>query len=327
MRDATIDALKGAAIIGAVAIHVLTAGRGASVAEIVLLGIATRFSTPAFFFASGWLNRPRPGEKPLGFVIKRARRLALPYIIWAAAGIAFYLSFRGWPGWQVVTWGLVSGQVPGAYQLYFLPALLQCYPLLYLSKRGQVAVAAVSFASLAAMDAAVIMYPAAAGAVIAAARSTFLPWAGYFLLGRLLREEGFDPRRVSLPLLAAGSAAGLVVLAGNIVLDLRLGAPAYAAADFFKPGAALYAAPVTLLIFALAARLGALIRPLAALGYLSGGVFFSFTAVLWVLGIALPGLFAPGLLVPATLAALAVSALLAMAVRRAGAGRVFFATS
>ncbi|MGB9887896.1 MAG: acyltransferase [Moorellales bacterium] len=310
-RDRSIDALKGAAIAGVVAIHVLAvAGRGTPM-EVFLLGVAARFSTPAFFFASGWLFRPKPGETLRAYLVRRAKKLLPPYLAWVAADLALSCLLLRRPSWREALWTCLTGQGMVMWQLYFIPALLQCCLFAFLSRRAAAAVAVLSFASLVGTDAAALAEPEAAGAVIAAVRSTWLPWVGYFLLGRLLREAGFDPRRANSPLLALASAGGLLALSGNAALDLRAGVPPLAALDFFKPGVALCAVPAILLILALAEKAGAAARLLAALGRRSAGVYFVHMAVLWSLWAAGPGLFSPGLLVPTALLALGASALAA----------------
>lgn len=311
VRDPNIDALKGAAIAGVVAIHVLAAaGRGTPL-EVFLLGVATRFSLPAFFFTSGWLFRPGAGETLKVYLLRRAGKLLPPYLAWVAADLALSCILFRYLSWREALWVLLTGQGLLMWQLNFIPALLQCYFFAFLSRRAALAVAVLSFTSLAAIDAAALAKPEAAGMVIAAVRSTWLLWAGYFLLGRLLREAGFDPRRANLPLLALASASGLLALSGNVAFDLRAGVPLLIALGVFKPGGALYALPTTLLILALAGRAGVLGRVLAALGRRSAGVYFVHMAVLWGLKSTLPGFFSPGLLVFALLTALTASALAA----------------
>lgn len=309
MRDTGIDALKGAAIVAVVAIHILAVAGRAMPLETFLLGVATRFSTPAFFFASGWLSQRRPGETLGAYLLRRAQKLLPPYFAWLAADLALsYLLFHR-PSWREALWVFFSGQGLLMWQLYFVPSLLQCYFLAFLGRRAAIPMMVLSFVSLVAVDIAIALRPETAGAVIAAVRSTWLPWAGYFLMGRLLRETGFAFRQPRPLLLAAASAVGLLALAGNTALDLRAGVPSSAALDFFKPAAVLYAVPMTLLILSLADRAGATGRLFAALGRRSAGIYFVHMAFIWALKSALPGLFSPGILVFALLTALAVSAL------------------
>jgi len=298
VRDSNIDALKGAAIIGVVGIHVLTIAGRAAPLEFFVLGILTRFSTPAFFFASGWLNQ-LPGNSKnfvslLALLYRRARRLAPAWVFWTAASFAvcrvYGIITADWPSYLQAA---ITGNAPFAYQLYYVPVLLECCLLLLLSRRMMFFVALLSFCFLVAIDLAVCAFPATAGKILTFARPAWVSWAGYFLTGYILREIWEAPD--SPWCLLASVAAGLEVLTFDIGFNLYSGVDIFAAVDFIKPGAAVYSLPVILLLMSLPP-----VKVLCFLGRFSAGIYFCHLLVLFALLQVSFNLFAPGRLLLTT---------------------------
>jgi surface polysaccharide O-acyltransferase-like enzyme len=138
-----LDAVKGLAIAGVVMIHLtslaITGPRGTGQTLAALCNQLARFSVPAFILLAGVLlshGRFSSARFSYGtFLLRRARTLAIPYLIWTALSLALMpLTFKN----VILTVLLGKGFF---HQLYFVPLIFQLYMLspLFLGATGTAA--------------------------------------------------------------------------------------------------------------------------------------------------------------------------------------------
>jgi surface polysaccharide O-acyltransferase-like enzyme len=155
--------------------------------------LIVRFSVPAFVLLAGMVLAYRYGEQRLGreFLLKRARRTLVPFLVWAPLFCVFDL--------------VVSGEIPmsaravadwfanGAGHLYFLILVPQLYLLMLLwpaGRRRTAMVAAAAVAVMLALDTVRLYVPMSSGAARQATLmhgfEEFPFWVGYFAVGVLV---------------------------------------------------------------------------------------------------------------------------------------------
>ena len=137
-RIASIEYIRGIAMLGVVGIHTgaySLSNPHVNIHLFALLEIVSRFSVPIFFFVSAFglflhddLSKP---FRYLSFLMRRAKAVLLPYIVWSL----LYMTHYTWVSGDSLIWekpliyefflfGLAS------YQLYFLVILLWFYALM-----------------------------------------------------------------------------------------------------------------------------------------------------------------------------------------------------
>jgi peptidoglycan/LPS O-acetylase OafA/YrhL len=291
MLNDVVKAVKGLAIIAVVAIHVLSSAQEIVLSDVFLLGVVTRFCTPIYFFVSGYLNYSsyRKDFSLKRLVLRRICRLMPAYFLWSLAGFLVYVFvYKGPASPPFVAARLLTGQVPGAFQLYYIPALLQCYLFLPAARSslGYLLVA-FSFLFLVCFDGMCLSYPGKAVEAVALIRSTCLPWAGYFLAGCLYARSG--GQNAKLPVVCLLVLAGAVALTADVILNLSVGVPPAVAIDFFKPGIFVYSLALAIFLF----RVFSFWRPkiFVVLGSYSFEIYLCHYTVIYALGAVCPDLF------------------------------------
>lgn len=220
-RTAWLDLARVGAIAAVLVVHVtMNAVNGARTPEgsaswwaANVLNSASRWCVPVFLMVSGaLLLDPRKADRPRDFYRRRLARIGIPVLVWTAVYLAFRRLYLG----ENVTAQEAARDVASGtpfLQLYFLYVLLGLYlltPFLRIilrasTRRMQVGFAAVLLA-LGAVD-------QVAGSLLGAGESTaatrFLPFAGYYVAGWVLRDVVLGRRR--LVAAVATWAAGFVV--------------------------------------------------------------------------------------------------------------------
>ena len=140
-RDAGIDLIKAAAILGVVMLHVSTGALGAAIGSAPWLGAlfwtcAVRASVPLFFLCSGALLLPPEKDLPLRRLYgKNFLKLVVAMLVWAVFYKVFHLltggAFSAGALWQSVKEVLVFNQ---EFHLYYLHILLLVYAFLPLTR-------------------------------------------------------------------------------------------------------------------------------------------------------------------------------------------------
>lgn len=189
-----------------------------------LLDSASRWCVPVFLMVSGaLLLDPRRTDRPRDFYRRRLARIGVPLVVWTGA----YLGFRAvWFG--DLDPGRAARDVAAGtpfLQLYFLYVLAVLYvltPFLRLVVRHATHRMQAAFAGvLLALGAADQLLSAFLDVGGASAATRFLPYAGYFTLGWLLRDVPLTRRAVRAAALAftgmVAATAGLVALSAAFV--------------------------------------------------------------------------------------------------------------
>ncbi len=133
-RLAAIEYIRGISMMGVIGIHVgsqYLMNTAANINLVALFEVATRFSVPIFFFISAFglfynLDMDRPFDFR-HFLVRRAKTVLIPYIVWSAFylahdGLFYGVGFPDLPHFLVL---LFFGNAK--YQLYFLVILLWFY--------------------------------------------------------------------------------------------------------------------------------------------------------------------------------------------------------
>lgn len=179
---------------------------------------ALRWCVPVFVMISGaLLLDPRRIERPRRFYARRMSRIGVPLIVWTL----LYLGFRRWWLGQDLSLGDATRTVLAGspfLQLYFLYVLVGLYaiaPFLkvvirHTTRRMQAGLAAVLI-GFGAVDQ---VADTLAGVGGSSAATRFLPFAGYFVAGWVLRDIALTPQRVRA---AAGVFTVSVVATGALV--------------------------------------------------------------------------------------------------------------
>lgn len=222
-----LDVTRVVAIVAVVLIHVLAplvTGRWASEGSAGwwtanVIDSALRWCVPVFVMISGaLLLDPRRVERPRDFYLRRLGRVGVPLIVWTLV----YLGFRQW--WleeDLSVEDAARGVLAGTpfLQLYFLYVLVGLYALApflkiiirHTTRRMQAGLAGVLI-GIGALDQVASML---VGAGSSTAATRFLPFAGYFVAGWVLRDIRLTPYRVRVAaVLFATSVAATAGLVG-----------------------------------------------------------------------------------------------------------------
>jgi surface polysaccharide O-acyltransferase-like enzyme len=334
------DALRALAALAVIVVHTThwaLQDQGADAAVWYSVTLLARFCVPAFVLLTGLVLAYRYGEQPLGrdFLLRRARRTLLPWVIWAPI---FCVADIAWTGEIHADWGAVRDWWSlGAGHLYFLILVPQLYLLMLLwpARRRTSAVAAgVAVAVQIALCAVRLYAPMQGGllqqGVLNHGFEGFPFWIGWFAIGvaagRSLAGRG---RAATTPLRAWPFATAIAPAAFVLLwLDTRgMASQSYATGTgaFLRPlilpftlavcGAAVLGAPAVL------RRMPRLQRATMTFSRHSLGVYIVHPLLIAAVGRAiagglhqhLPWSIGPVLLLTASVAAgaLLVSALLA----------------
>ncbi len=292
-RTAWMDGARVLAILAVVLIHVLAptvGGRGVTTGDAAwwlanVLNSASRWCVPVFLMIAGALALdPARTARPREFYRRRWTRVGVPLVFWTA----FYLVFRALvlePGLTFVGAAADVGRGAPFLQLYFLyvlAGLVLITPFLKVVTRHATWRMTFAFAvvllALGVVDQA-LTFAAGAGEPNAATR--FLPFAGYYVLGWVLRDvvPGRRGRRLALGVLAGSVAAvvGIAAVAGFGSVGR------YAYGFLSPPVAAMSVAAYLLLHVWLSRPSGRLARAAAVAAPLAFGVFLVHGAL--VLGV------------------------------------------
>ncbi|MFC6201176.1 acyltransferase [Lactiplantibacillus nangangensis] len=126
-RYLSMDTLRGLAILGVLLIHVSGLYVSSSWSGLILNQLS-RFAVPAFLFLSGWglTMSGKINIDYLGYIIKQAKRLLVPYVLWS---IAYWLvNFKASISIHSII-ALMSGLLLGTtkYHLYYIPITFVFY--------------------------------------------------------------------------------------------------------------------------------------------------------------------------------------------------------
>ena len=333
-REDRLDALRGLAIVGVVAIHVATSlfpvvpGPRLPAALLVAPTQLFESAVPIFFMVTGVVlaGRPRAGEDRWLFLRSRLRRLALPLLAWAVVAVVVDAALgtappAGGRGWLTA---LLLGD--RNFALYFLVAAVQVSVVIALlprraAARQRVVVGLVAVQALAVLALQAFAGPTSRPAVSADRYANYIGlfWVGYAGLGILAA-----PRLRRLARLGPGAAACLLAVALPVWAMSALAADRGWTLHIYESPCCLVLAPIVALLAwrALTSAPAPLTGRLAALGRLSYGIYLGQVVVLPVVGRGLRHTWSAGpgerlLLWPAvTAAALVGCALVAAVVRR-----------
>ncbi len=245
-REATgwFDLARVLAILAVVVVHETSVAVGARAAgepatatwwTANVLDSACRWCVPVFLMVSGaLLLDPRRTDRPRDFYRKRLARIGIPLVVWTAV----YLAFRAFYLEDDLDAEQAARDVAAGtpfLQLYFLYVLGVLYlltPFLRLvvrhaTHRMQAAFAAVLL-GLGAVDQVLSSFFDVGGA---SAATRFLPYAGYFTLGWLLRDVPLTRRVVRL---------AAVAFVASVVATALLVAVSAVAVGWGTPGKYLY---------------------------------------------------------------------------------------
>jgi surface polysaccharide O-acyltransferase-like enzyme len=197
-------------------------------ANVVDSGV--RWCVPVFLMVSGaLLLDPRRTERPRDFYRRRLGRIGVPLAVWTAV----YLAFRAlYLGDDLDAHRAARDVAAGTpfLQLYFLYVLGVLYlltPFLRVIVRHTTYRMQAAFAGLllglGAVDQVLASFLAVGGA---SAATRFLPYAGYFTVGWLLRDVPLTTRHVRIAAAAfAGSVAATAALVAVTAIGAGYGSP------------------------------------------------------------------------------------------------------
>ena len=227
------DLARVLAILAVVVVHATseqvvsrTAGDPATAAwwTANLLDSASRWCVPVFLMVSGaLLLDPRRTDRPRDFYRRRLARIGVPLVVWTLVYLVFRAAWFGDLDPADAARDVAAGTP--FLQLYFLYVLAVLYvltPFLRLvvrhaTHRMQAAFGGVLL-GLGAADQVLSAFLDVGGA---SAATRFLPYAGYFTLGWLLRDLPLTRRAVRAAALAftamVAATAGLVALSAAFV--------------------------------------------------------------------------------------------------------------
>lgn len=292
-----LDLARVAAIGAVVLVHVVAPAvngtwvtEGSSswwVADVV--DAASRWCVPVFVMVSGALVLdPRKVERPRDFYRRRLARIGIPLVVWTI----IYLGFRRWVLAEPLTPGEAGRDVLAGtpfLQLYFLFVLLGLYaiaPFLRIvvrhsTRRMQIGLVAVLLA-LGIVDQAASAVAGVGGANVA---TRFLPFAGYFVAGWVLRDIVIGRTHVRAAAVAfVASVTITAALTGLVTVPSGWGAGGRYLYSFLSPAVVVMSLAAFVLLRALGRRLdsrrgGAL----SAIAGLTFGVFLVHPLVLYPL--------------------------------------------
>lgn len=262
-RTTWMDGARVLAILAVVLIHVLAPtveGRGVDVGDAGwwlanLLNSASRWSVPVFLMIAGALALdPARTARPRDFYRRRWARIGVPLLFWTA----FYLGFRSLllePGLTAVDAASDVGRGAPFLQLYFLyvlAGLVVITPFLKVVTRHATWRMTFGFgAVLLGLGIAdqVLTYLTGAGDPNAATR--FVPFAGYYVLGWVLRDVVLRRRGVLVAAAVLLTAVGTVAVLASVQEFGAVGRYAY---GFLSPPVAAMSVAAYLLLHALLAN-------------------------------------------------------------------------
>jgi surface polysaccharide O-acyltransferase-like enzyme len=195
-----------------------------------LVDSAVRWCVPVFLMVSGaLLLDPRRTDRPRDFYRRRLGRIGVPLAVWTV----LYLAFRAvYLGDDLDAQRAVRDVANGTpfLQLYFLYVLGVLYlltPFLRVIVRHTTYRMQAAFAGLllglGAVDQVLSSFLAVGGA---SAATRFLPYAGYFTVGWLLRDMPLSRRQIRIAAVAfVGSVAATAALVAVTAIDAGWGSP------------------------------------------------------------------------------------------------------
>lgn len=292
------DVLRAAAAVAVIVIHASywpLQDRGADDAVWGSITLLARFAVPAFVILTGLVLGFRYGDEKLGraFLLRRARRSVVPWLIWAPV---FCIADITWIGGVRPSWSSVAAFFSGgAGHLYFLVLVPQLYVLLlaWPARRRPLAwVTGLAVALQLALTLVRLDAPMPGGLpralMLDHGFELFPFWIGYFALGVLAGRRLRERRGRGFP---AWPFALAVAPAAALLLWNDVGGAANAA---YAQGTGAFLRP-TLVPFALvlcAALLFArprMSRPVGVLSRHSLGIYIVHPIFLAALGQALSG--------------------------------------
>jgi surface polysaccharide O-acyltransferase-like enzyme len=206
-----------------------------------VLDSASRWCVPVFLMVSGaLLLDPRRTDRPRDFYRKRLSRVGIPLVVWTAVYLAFralYLDDGGLDAGEAVRDVAAGSPFLQLYFLYVLVVLYLLTPFLRLvvrhaTHRMQAAFAGVLLL-LGALDQVLATF-LEVGEASAATR--FLPYAGYFTLGWLLRDLPLTRRQVRWAFAAfLASVAATVLLVAVTSIDAGWSSPGRYVYGYLSP--------------------------------------------------------------------------------------------
>jgi surface polysaccharide O-acyltransferase-like enzyme len=242
-RTAWLDLARVLAIVAVLVVHVtMNAVNGARTPEgsaswwaANVLNSSSRWCVPVFLMVSGaLLLDPRKTDRPRDFYRRRLARIGVPVLVWTAVYLAFRRLYLG----EDVTAGEAARDVASGtpfLQLYFLYVLLGLYlltPFLRIILRACTRRMQIGFAGiLLALGAADQVAGSLLGAGDSTAATRFLPFAGYYVAGWILRDLV-----LSRPALVAAAGAW----GGGVVVTVALVGLTSASAGWGSEGRYLY---------------------------------------------------------------------------------------
>ncbi len=243
------DLARVLAILAVVVVHETSAtvgGRGAGDPATAawwtanVLDSASRWCVPVFLMVSGaLLLDPRRTDRPRDFYRRRLGRVGIPLVVWTVVYLAFRSLYLG----DDLDAGQAARDVAAGtpfLQLYFLYVLVVLYlltPFLRLvvrhaTHRMQGAFAAVLL-GLGALDQVLSSFLDVGGA---SAATRFLPYAGYFTLGWMLRDITLTRRQVRFAAAAfVGSVAATAGLVAATAIGIGWGSPGRYVYGYLSP--------------------------------------------------------------------------------------------
>ncbi len=296
-RTAWLDLARVVAILCVVVVHVtMVAVNGNRTDEGTAawwvanaLNSTSRWCVPVFLMVSGaLLLDPRRVERPRDFYRKRLGKVGIPIVVWTVVYLLFRRFYLGSDLTPVDAVRDVASGTP-FLQLYFLYVLLGLYlltPFLRIvlretTRRMQLGFAAVLL-GLGAVDQ-VAAELLGAGDPTAATR--FLPFAGFFVLGWVLRDVVLSRRLVRWSAVAfVGSVLVTIALVGLTATLFRWGSPGRYLYGFLSPPVIVMSVAAFVLLRVAGRRLrGRGARVAASLSALTFGVYLVHPLVLYPL--------------------------------------------
>ncbi|HEX6232383.1 MAG TPA: acyltransferase family protein [Jiangellaceae bacterium] len=295
-NTAWLDLARIVSIVAVVMIHVIApvvTGRWASEGSAGwwtanLIDSALRWCVPVFVMISGaLLLDPRRVERPRDFYLRRLARVGVPLVVWTVV----YLAFRHW--WldhNLSVEDAARGVMAGTpfLQLYFLYVLVGLYALApflkivirHTTRRMQAGLAGVLIAFGALDQLASVV--ARAGSSTAATR--FLPFAGYFVAGWLLRDMRLTPGRVRVAAAVfVSSVVATAALVGVLTTSEGWGVPGRYLYGYLSPTVVVMSLSAFVLLRAAGTAMRARRDRLGSAAVITFGIFLVHPLVLYPL--------------------------------------------
>jgi surface polysaccharide O-acyltransferase-like enzyme len=291
-----LDVARVLAIVAVVLVHVIApvvtghwANEGSAgwwTANVI--DSALRWCVPVFVMISGaLLLDPRRVERPRDFYVRRLGRVGVPLIVWTLV----YLAFRQWwLGQDLSVEDAARGVLAGTpfLQLYFLYVLVGLYamaPFLkivirHTTRRMQAGLAGVLI-GIGALDQFASML---VGAGSSTAATRFLPFAGYFVAGWVLRDMRLTPHRVRVAgALFATSVVATAGLVGVLSAPDGWGTPGRYLYGYLSPTVVMMSLSAFVLLRAAGAATRVRPHRMSAIASVTFGIFLVHPLVLYPL--------------------------------------------